>query len=127
MSPTDRVYSQTHEWVKIEGTHAVVGITDHAQSALGDITFVELPPIGKRLTQAAECAVVESVKAASDIYAPLSGEITEINTDIETAPEKINSSPYADGWLFKITNFDRGELDTLMDAIAYDNFLEDGE
>src|SRR5665647_1571241 len=124
MIPADRKYSQTHEWVKIEGTTAIIGISDHAQDALGDITFVELPKTGANLKKGNECGVIESVKAASDIYAPVSGTVTEINETLETAPEAINSDPYNEGWIYKCTGFKSEELDTLMDAKAYETFLE---
>ncbi len=127
MTPEDRKYTESHEWVKTEGGHAVVGITDHAQDALGDITFVELPETGTPVTRGGECCVVESVKAASDIYAPLSGTIAEVNTALTDAPELINSSPYDTGWIFKIKDIDESELDSLMDAQAYESFLEHNE
>jgi glycine cleavage system H protein len=127
MNPTDYKYTKTHEWVKVENAQAIVGITDHAQNALGDITFVELPTIGKRLAQGKEAAVIESVKAASDIYAPLSGEVVEVNQALETAPEAINASPYGDGWIFRLQSLSAGELNGLMDASAYDAFLESSE
>lgn len=127
MTPDDRKYAETHEWVKIEGDLAVVGISDHAQDALGDITFVEMPEEGSEVTQASDCCVIESVKAASDLYAPLSGVIAEINAELETAPEIINNSPYEQGWIFKIKNFNTSELDSLMDATGYEKFLETSE
>lgn len=124
MIPADRLYSKTHEWVKIEGTTATIGISDHAQDALGDITFVELPKTGTNLRKDNECGVIESVKAASDIYAPVSGTVTEINEDLETAPEAINTDPYSEGWIYKCTGFKSEELASLMDAKAYEAFLE---
>ena len=124
MIPADRKYSQTHEWVKIEGTTVTIGITDHAQDALGDITFVELPKTGANLKKDKECGVIESVKAASDIYAPVSGTVTEINETLETAPEAINNDPYNEGWIYKCIGFKSEEIDTLMDAKAYEAFLE---
>ncbi|NLG16683.1 MAG: glycine cleavage system protein GcvH [Fibrobacter sp.] len=127
MTPADRKYSRTHEWVKIEGDIAVTGITDHAQDALGDITFVELPKKGSQVSKEKECGVIESVKAASDLYSPISGAISEVNEDLETAPEVINSDPYEKGWIFKISNFNKSELDSLMDAAAYEKFLETEE
>ena len=123
-SPNDRKFTKTHEWVKIEGGKAIVGISGHAQEALGDITFIELPAIGKKVTKAESCSVIESVKAASDIYAPISGEIAEVNTSLETAPEEINKDPYQRGWLFSIKNFEAAEVAGLMDAAAYDAFVE---
>lgn len=123
-SPNDRKFTKTHEWVKIEGGKALVGISGHAQEALGDITFIELPVVGKKVTRAESCSVIESVKAANDIYAPVSGEIAEVNTSLETAPEEINKDPYQRGWLFSIKNFDAAEVSGLMDASAYDAFVE---
>ena len=124
MTPNDRKYTRTHEWVKIEGNITIVGITEHAQDALGDITFVELPKVGTKVEKEKECGVIESVKAASDLYSPISGSISEVNTELETTPEVINSDPYGKGWIFKITNFNEAELDSLMDAAAYESFLE---
>ncbi|HUI91951.1 MAG TPA: glycine cleavage system protein GcvH [Chitinivibrionales bacterium] len=123
-SPNDRKFTKTHEWVKIEGEKALVGISGHAQESLGDITFVELPAIGKKVFKAQSCSVIESVKAASDIYAPVSGEIAEVNTSLETAPEAINKDPYQAGWLFSIKNFNAADTADLMDAAAYDAFAE---
>jgi glycine cleavage system H protein len=124
MIPADRKYTPTHEWVRIEGSTAIVGITDHAQDALGDITFIELPKIGATLKMKKECGVIESVKAASDIYAPISGTVTEVNEELEAAPEAINNDPYSEGWIYKCTGYKSDELDSLMDAKAYEAFLE---
>lgn len=124
MNPTDRKYTETHEWVKIEGDSATIGISDHAQDSLGDVTFVELPESGSRVTKGKECGVIESVKAASDLYAPVSGTVAEVNGELETAPEAINQSPWEKGWLFKVNGVDASELDSLMDAEAYEKFLE---
>lgn len=124
MAPSDRKYVDTHEWIKIENDLAIVGLTDYAQDCLGDITFVELPAVDTEVTKGGECCVVESVKAASDMYSPLSGVIAEVNASLETEPEKINASPYEEGWVFKLKNFDSSEVDTLMDAAAYEKFLE---
>ncbi len=120
MTPDDRKYAASHEWIKIEGDTATVGITDHAQEQLGDITFVELPAAGKQVQRGAECAVIESVKAASDIYAPLSGEISEVNSALEDAPETINSDSYESGWLFKMKNIDTAGIAELLDAAGYE-------
>jgi glycine cleavage system H protein len=117
-------YARTHEWVRREGDGAVVGISDHAQDALGDITFVELPAVGAMLEKEKECGVIESVKAASDLFSPVGGKVTEVNTGLETEPEKINSDPYGNGWLFKIEGVSDDEYDSLMDAAAYSTFLE---
>lgn len=119
-TPSDLKYASTHEWARDEGDGTVtVGITDHAQDALGDVVYVELPEIGTTLTVGDEAGVVESVKAASDIYSPVSGEVIAINELLENAPETINDSPYDDGWFFKIKLAEPEELDDLMDAEAY--------
>ena len=124
MTPNDRKYTESHEWIKLEGELAVVGITDHAQDALGDITFVELPAVGAAFVKGKECCIVESVKAASDIYAPLSGTIAEVNTQLHSKPELINQSPYDDGWIFKLNNYPALEVSSLLDAAVYEKFLE---
>jgi glycine cleavage system H protein len=100
--PTDRLYTKEHEWVKLEGSTATVGITDYAQSSLGDIVYVELPKAGTAVTQFKQMGVVESVKAVSDIYSPVSGEVTEVNAEVENDPEKVNNDPYGAGWMVKI-------------------------
>jgi glycine cleavage system H protein len=117
--PSELKYIDSHEWIRVEGDCAVVGVTDHAQESLGDVVFVELPEVGAELAAGDEAGVVESVKAASDIYSPLSGEIVEVNTELEDAPETVNDSPYDDGWFFKIKLSDMSELDDLLDADAY--------
>ena len=122
--PDDRSYLKTHEWVKIEGDTAVIGISDHAQDSLGDITFVELPAPGTKLTRGSEFGVVESVKAASDLYAPVSGEVSESNGRLENEPETVNASPYDEGWLIKLKNVDTADSGELMDAAAYQSFLD---
>jgi len=127
MIPDNCKYTETHEWIKIEGTLAAVGVTDHAQDALGDITFVELPRPGTIVKKGQACALVESVKAVSDIYAPISGEIAEINRSLEDAPEKINEDPHGNGWILKLKDFDEHELSGLMEAEAYKEFLESEE
>ena len=124
MIPQDLKYTKEHEWVRIEGDQAVVGITDHAQSELGDITFVELPTMGSDVQQSESLATVESVKAASDVYAPLSGKVVEVNSSLEDAPETINKSPYENGWICRIKIADASEQDNLMDAASYQKFLE---
>ncbi len=123
-TPGDRKYSRTHEWVKIDAGAAIVGISDHAQKALGDITFIELPAIGKKVIKGQSCSVIESVKAASDIYAPVSGEIAEVNSALDTKPEQINKDPYHSAWLFKIRGFGDSDLADLMDGAAYETFAE---
>ncbi|AMO54800.1 glycine cleavage system protein H [Endozoicomonas montiporae] len=123
--PSELRFAKSHEWVRIEddGT-ATVGITDHAQEALGDVVFVELPEVDSTLAARDEAGVVESVKAASEIYAPVSGEVVAINEALEEAPETVNSNPYDDGWFFKIKLSDNGELSELMDAEAYAEYIE---
>jgi len=118
--PAELKYSKSHEWVRLESDGSVtVGITDHAQELLGDLVFVELPESGRALTTEEDCAVVESVKAASDVYAPIAGEVTEVNSALEDSPEIVNKDPYGEGWLFKMTPADAGEIDGLLDAAAY--------
>ena len=124
MTPKDLKYSEEHEWVRMEGEEAVIGITDYAQAELGDITFVELPEEGKELKQSEIFATIESVKAASDIFAPLSGKITQINQALEEKPEIINESPYEEGWICRIHVSDSGEGDKLMSAEEYEKFIE---
>ncbi len=117
-------FSAEHEWVKREGDLAVVGITDHAQSQLGDIVYVELPQIGRRLERGKEAATVESVKAASEVYAPVSGEVVATNDAIVADPAKVNADPLGEGWFFKLRLADPKELDALMDEAAYSRFVE---
>ncbi|SPJ34818.1 glycine cleavage system protein GcvH [Kushneria phyllosphaerae] len=118
--PTNLRYSDSHEWVQDNGDGTVtIGITDHAQQALGDVVFVELPEVGSTLATGEEFGVVESVKAASDLYAPLSGEVLGVNTLLEDAPESLNESPYDDAWLIKIRLAEPDELESLMDADSY--------
>ena len=119
-------YATSHEWVSVDDNGvATVGISDHAQDALGDIVFVELPELGTTVNAKDEVAVVESVKAASDVYSPLSGEIKAINETLVDAPETVNASPYDNGWFFKIAISDEAELDELMDAEAYSDHCDD--
>ena len=125
MIPNDLKYTKEHEWVKVEGDTATVGITDHAQSELGDITFVDLPAAGKELKQSDSLATVESVKAASDVYSPVSGKVAGVNEALRDAPEKINQSPYEDGWICKVSVTNKADLDKLMDAAAYDKYLKE--
>ncbi|RMF14408.1 MAG: glycine cleavage system protein GcvH [Gammaproteobacteria bacterium] len=123
--PAELKYASTHEWVRLEeGGIAVVGITDHAQAALGDIVFVETPEVGTTVAAGDEAGVVESVKAASDIYAPIAGEVVEVNAALEDAPETVNNDPYGDGWFFKLKVSDPSELDALLDADAYREVCE---
>jgi len=120
--PTELKYTKEHEWVRVEGDVAVVGITDFAQHALGDIVFAELPAVGGRVEKGKSAAVVESVKSVSDVYAPVCGEVTEANKAVAEAPEVLNKSPYKDGWMFKVKMEDKSELNDLMDAAAYAKF-----
>ena len=119
-NPTNLVYSKSHEWVRLEGDEAVVGITHFAQESLGDITYVELPLVGDEVSEEGEFGSVESVKAASDLISPVSGDVTSVNTALEDAPEKCNSDPYGEGWLVKV-NVSR-KPEGLMDAAAYEAF-----
>ena len=117
-------FSMEHEWISVEGADAVVGITEFAQEQLGDVVFVELPDVGTALAKGAEAAVVESVKAASEIYTPVSGQVTEVNQALADDPGKINADAMGEGWLFKIKLTDEAELDGLMDADAYGKYTE---
>lgn len=123
--PTELKYASSHEWAKIKSDGTVmVGITDHAQDALGDIVFIELPESGAEVDVGAETAVVESVKAASDIYSPVSGEIVEVNSALEDEPELVNASPYEDGWLFTVKVDSSEDLSHLLDAEGYQALVE---
>ena len=117
--PDDLAYSREHEWVRVNGSEATIGITSFAAEELGDIVFVELPEVGTALSQFGTFGVVESVKAVSDLYAPVSGEVTEVNEALRDAPELVNSDPFGEGWLMKVALSDSSELDALMDAGAY--------
>ncbi len=119
-----RYYTEDHEWIEVDGDAATVGITDYAQSQLGDIVFAEVPATGATLKKGGDAAVVESVKAASDVYAPVSGTVTEGNDALEGDPALVNSDPEGEGWFFKLTLSDTSELDSLMDAIAYKAFVD---
>jgi len=121
-TPADLHYSEEHEWVRMDGDVATIGITAYAQDSLGDIVFVELPAAGRSLAVGDGFGVVESVKAVSDVYSPVSGEIVEVNAALETAPEQVNNAPYSDGWMIKIRVSDPSALDKLMDAEAYEGF-----
>jgi glycine cleavage system H protein len=122
--PADLKYSDTHEWIRLEADgSATIGITHHAQELLGDIVFVESPAVGRTLRKGEECGVVESVKAASDIYAPIAGEVTAVNAALETAPEKINANAY-EAWMFRLKPADAAELAGLLDAAAYGKLVE---
>ncbi len=119
-----RYFTDEHEWIDLEGDTATVGITDFAQGQLGDIVFVELPEVGTMVEKGKDAAVVESVKAASDVYAPLSGEVVEVNDSLEDDPALVNSSPEEDGWFFKMTVSDKSEMEGLMDDKAYKSFCD---
>lgn len=119
-----RYFTDEHEWVEVEGDTATVGITDYAQEQLGDIVFIEVPEVGTELEQGDDAAVVESVKAASDVYAAVSGEVIEVNEALEDEPGLVNSSPEEDGWFFRITLSDKDELGDLMDEKAYKAFVD---
>lgn len=121
--PEEFKYTEEHEWILIEGDIATVGITDFAQDALGDVVFVELPEVGTAVEIGKPFGVVESVKAVSDVYAPLSGEVVEVNEELPDAPEVINTSPYEDGWMIKIRVAMPEQVDSLLDADAYQEFL----
>jgi len=124
--PAELKYANSHEWARLEsdGT-VVVGITDHAQDALGDIVFIELPEVGADVAAGEEVAVVESVKAASDIYSPITGEVVEVNSGLEDQPELVNGSPYEDGWLFTVKVNSEEEFSELLDAEAYKGLVEE--
>lgn len=117
-------YSKDHEYIRIEGDVGTVGISDYAQSQLGDVVFVELPSVGKALTKGGEAAVVESVKAASEVYAPVSGEVVEVNAELEGAPGAVNEDPAGKGWFLKIKIKDAAELDGLMNEAEYQNYVK---
>lgn len=118
-----RYFTEDHEWIDLDGEIATVGITDYAQGQLGDVVFVELPDAGRTIAKGDDAAVVESVKAASDVYAPVSGEVIEGNSDLEAEPSLVNSDAEGDGWFFKMTLSDASELDGLMDEAAYAEFV----
>jgi glycine cleavage system H protein len=121
---SDTKFSKDHEWVRLEGGIATVGITDHAQNALGDVVFVDLPEVGRQVTAGESIAVVESVKAASDVYAPIAGKIVEVNSGLGDNPGTINTAPTTDGWFFKIEAADVGEVAALMDEAAYAAYVD---
>ena len=121
---SDIWFTEDHEWVRVDGDVATVGITDYAQEQLGDIVFIELPDVGKTLAQGDDAAVVESVKAASDIYAPISGDVEEVNDGLDGEPGRINQDAEGEGWFFRMTVSDPSELDNLMDEDAYQAFVK---
>jgi len=124
---SDRLYTKDHEWIDVDGDIATIGISDHAQEQLGDVVFVELPKVGRSVIQNEEAAVVESVKAASEVYAPISGEVVEVNEALTEDPAQVNADPYGIGWFMKIRIDEPDELDGLMDEAAYQEFLADLE
>ncbi|XP_028759292.1 glycine cleavage system H protein 2, mitochondrial-like [Neltuma alba] len=121
----DLKYLDSHEWVKVDGHSATVGITDHAQDHLGDVVYVELPEVGASVTQGQSFGAVESVKATSDVNSPVSGKVVEINEKLESSPALVNSSPYENGWIIKVEMSDNGELNKLMDSDQYSKFCEE--
>jgi glycine cleavage system H protein len=125
--PSELKFLSSHEWVLVEGDIATIGVSDHAQELLGDLVYVELPELGSTVSAGDSVAVIESVKAASDTYAPVSGEIVEVNSELEDSPEKINDDPYGDGWMYKVSLEDPDEVGALLDADAYSVTIEDDE
>jgi glycine cleavage system H protein len=123
-SPADRKYTKTHEWISLDGETATIGVTDFAQSELGDITYLELPEIGDAVTQEQAFGIIESVKAANDIFAPVDGEVVARNEAAVATPETVNSSPYGEAWLVRVKVADASQLDELMDAAEYDQFTQ---
>ncbi|XOV78974.1 MAG: glycine cleavage system protein GcvH [Aestuariibacter sp.] len=124
--PAELRYTNSHEWVRPEGDGSyTVGITQHAQELLGDMVFVELPEVGSAVSAGDDVAVAESVKAASDVYTPITGEVVAVNEDLEDSPEMVNADPYGDGWLFRIKAEDTSEFDDLMDAEGYEQSIDD--
>ncbi len=126
MVPGDLRYTKEHEWIRVEGEEAVIGITQYAADQLGDIVFVELPDTGRALEQAATFGVVESVKAVSDLFAPVSGEVTAGNDNLGGTPEVVNTDPYGEGWLVRVRLADASQLDSLLDAAAYEQLIAEG-
>ena len=126
-APDDLLYTNSHEWVRVDGDTATIGITDFAQNQLSDLTFVELPTVGDEVESGKDVAVVESVKAASDIYSPVTGTVAEVNSELEDQPELLNSDPFEKGWLFKVTMSDKSELDALLKPTAYKALLPTGD
>ena len=123
--PAELKFMSSHEWVLVEDGVATVGVSDHAQELLGDLVYVELPETGTTVSAGDSVGVIESVKAASDTYAPISGEIIEVNSELEDSPEHINNDPYGDGWMYKMSIEDEDELENLLDADAYSEAIED--
>jgi len=126
MVPKDLRYTKDHEWVKVDGDVATIGVTDYAAGQLGDVVFVDLPSVGKSIDQFATFGVVESVKAVSDLYAPVSGEITDVNGELGAKPELVNSDPFGDGWMIRVKVADAAQLTELLDAAGYEQLTEEG-
>ena len=126
MVPKELLYTKDHEWVRLEDGRARVGITDHAQKSLGDIVYVELPPVGKEVKKGEKTATVESVKAVGEVFAPLSGKVVEVNTTVTQSPDLINKDPYGQGWLFVLEISDRAEIGSLLTPEAYEELLKGG-
>ena len=121
--PSDLRYTAEHEWIRVDGDEAVIGVTDYAQDALTDVVWVELPEVGMSVGAMESCGSVESVKSVSEIYAPIAGEVTEANESLEDAPEQINQDPYGEGWIWKMSISDAGELEGLLDAAAFSELI----
>ena len=126
MVPQDLRYTKDHEWVKVEGDVATIGVTDYAANQLGDVVFVDLPAVGKTIDQFATFGVVESVKAVSDLYAPVAGEITDVNAELGTKPELVNSDPFGEGWMIRVKVADADQLTGLLDAAGYEQLTAEG-
>ena len=126
MVPTDLRYTNDHEWIRVDGDEATIGVTAYAADQLGDIVFVDLPDVGRSVEQAAAFGVVESVKAVSDLFAPVGGEVTATNEDLGGNPELVNSDPYGAGWMVRLRLSDAGQLDDLLDPVAYDALIAAG-
>jgi glycine cleavage system H protein len=123
--PDDRLYSKSHEWIRVDGDTATIGITDHAQKELGDVVFVELPDLGEIFDEGQEFGTIESVKAVSELFLPVAGEIVEINKGLVDEPNAVNEDPHGDGWLVRVKVTSDGALDGLMNAAAYEKFVEE--
>jgi glycine cleavage system H protein len=125
MFPEELRYSKEHEWVRVEGGRAIVGITDYAQDALGDVVYVQLPDVGLEVIANASIAEIESTKSVSEVFAPVTGKVVEVNTTLEDAPEQLNTDPYGAGWIFVVELAEPEQVDSLLDAAAYQAFLEE--
>jgi glycine cleavage system H protein len=122
--PEDLHYSKDHEWIRVEGDVGTIGITDHAQNSLGDVVYVELPKVGESFSAHESFGSVESVKAVSEIFTPVGGEITEVNESLQDEPEKVNTDPYGDGWMIRVRMSNPGEVDSLLNAVEYEDFTK---